>query len=285
MENRQSRRNFLKKVTVSAGLSQLPLWGWAEGFSSMLAVGVNPSGEFSLLKLEKLLAGYQLPVNDKFSTASFNLGYKMYNLYGDNAVFAGEFHLDAVKKDNVYAFDFANWRWADNGIKDRVKRYRYFVSGNVECAADDTFSPGKWRVSSGIALPDGEVPFGGTGLIQNGEARDGEVTIRTNHRPIRKDFGQSPLSWKWGLPAVVQHMAESSLTSLHFALLDEFDAIHQDQKMRFRKMVKLDCGGGRLVEFKLFELTGDGVIPTAYWVDDQNRTVFVISGMEAFVLN
>jgi hypothetical protein len=281
----QSRRNFLKKAVVAAGVSPLPLLGWGEGFSTMLAVGINPAGEFSLLKLEKLLAGYQLPDSGKFSASSFNLGYKMYNLYGDNAVFAGEFHLNAEKKENVYEFGFANWRWADNGIRDRVKRFKYFVSGNVQCAADDTFSPAKWSVSSGIALSEGEIPFGGTGLTQNGEARNGEVTIRTSHRPIRKNFGQSPLSWKWGLPAVVQHMAEFSLPSLHFALLDEFDAIHQDQNMRFRKVVKLDCGGGRLVEFKLFELTGDGVIPTAFWVDDQNRTIFVISGMEAFVLN
>jgi hypothetical protein len=80
-------------------------------------------------------------------------------------------------------------------------------------------------------------------------------------------------------------MAEASMAELQFALLDEFDAIHQHQRMVLRKKVKLDCGVEHPVEFKVFELTGDGVIPTVYWVDNHNRTVFVISGMEAYVLN
>ena len=189
-----------------------------------------------------------------------------------------------MKRENSCEFNFTNWRWADNGIKDRAARYKYFVSGKVHCAADGTLSPGKWLVSSRIALSEEGTPFGSTGWTNSGEAKNGEVVLKTNRRPIRKAFGQRPLSWKWGLPAVVQQMAETSRQELYFALLDEFDAIHQHQKMSFRKAVKLDCGGGQLIEFKLFELTGDGVIPTVFWVDDRHRTVFVISGMEAYVL-
>jgi len=54
--------------------------------------------------------------------------------------------------------------------------------------------------------------------------------------------------------------------------------------MLFRRKVNLDCGNDRLIDFKVFELTGDGVIPAVYWVDNKNRTVFVVSGMEAFIL-
>lgn len=285
MENQQNRRSFLKKLPVIAGLAQLPLLGWSDGFRSMLSAGINPGGEFSLLKLEKLLSGYQFPVINQFSTTSFNLEYKLYNLYGDATTFAGEMLLNAVKQDDLFKFDFTNWRWADNGIKNRVNKYRYYVSGNVHCAVNETFSPHEWEVSSRISLSEEGAPYGGSGLLNRGKTSNREVIIQTNGRPIKKAYGKTQLSWKWGLPAIVQKMAESSQTELQFALLDEFDAIYQNQKLTFRKKVKLDCGDQQLIDFKVFELTGDGVIPTVYWVDNMNRTVFIISGMEAYVLN
>ena len=278
------KRDFLKNIFFAAGLSQLPLPGWGKGFSALLENGIKPGGEFSLLKLEKLLAGYQFPAIDRFSTSAFDLGYKLYNLYGDNAVFAGEFVLHSSTKENLRQFEFKNWRWADNGSKNRLKKFKYLVSGNVQCEANDALTPREWKVASRISLSEEGSPFGGTGWINSGEAKNGEVILKTNRRPIRKAFGQSLLSWKWGLPAVVQQMAEASITVLQFALLDEFDAIYQNQILTFRKKVKLDCGIEHPIEFKVFELTGDGVIPTVYWVDNQNRTVFVISGMEAYVL-
>ncbi|MBM4163784.1 MAG: hypothetical protein FJ222_05025 [Lentisphaerae bacterium] len=110
------------------------------------------------------------------------------------------------------------------------------------------------------------------------------MTITTQGKPITKRYGPMPLCWKWGLPAVAQNMAENNIAELRFPVLDEFDAIHKNQTIRFRKKISLDCGDGQWVDFRVFELTGDGVIPTVYWVDNRNRTVFVISGMEAYVL-
>ncbi len=279
------KRDFLKNIFLAAGLSQLPLSGWGKGFSALLESGVNPGSEFSLLKLEKLLAGYQIPAIDRFSTSTFNLGYKMYNLYGDTALYAGEFLLHSSAQGNIRQFDFTHWRWADNGSKSRLKKFKYLVSGSVWSEANDALTPREWKVTSRISLSEEGAPYGGTGWFNSGKAQNGMVTIQTNGQPIRKAFGQTLLGWKWGLPAVVQQMAEASKVELQFALLDEFDAIYQNQKLSFRKNVKLDCGEGGLIDCKVFELTGDGVIPTVYWVDDQHRTIFVISGMEAYVLN
>jgi hypothetical protein len=128
------------------------------------------------------------------------------------------------------------------------------------------------------------VPYGGTGIVNNGEIRNGVVCLNTGNKKIRKPLGNTGLSWKWGLIAVVQKMAEDSTTALQFAMLDEFDALFQNQNLKFRRKVTLDCGNNRKIDFKVFELTGDGVLPTVYWVDNMNRTIFVISGMEAYVL-
>lgn len=284
MEKIQNRRSFLKKVSLFAGLTQLPLMGWPAGFSTMVAEGLNPSGEFSLLKLEKLLSGYKFPVVQQFSTDKFHSTYKLYNLYGDDAVFAGEFILKSELKGKSRSFDFSISRRANSGIKKGVPEFKYIVSGKVECKTDATLSPEKWKVSSRIALAEDGVAFDGTGFLNEGEVKKSEISIKTTGKPIIKSFGSMPLSWKWGLPAVVQNMAESHKQELHFASLDEFDTVYNNQKIRFRRTVRVDCGNNLLTDFNVFGLTGDGIIPTFYWVDHLNRTVFVISGMEAYVL-
>ncbi len=285
MENvYNSRRSFLKRAGVVAGLSQFPLMGWSSGFSTLLNVGLNPGSEFSLLKLEKLLSGYQFPFTDQFSTVSFQSEYKLYNLYGNHAVFAGGFLLKSKLKGDRQQFDFLDWRFADNGIKNREQKFKYIVSGDVHCKTDATLSPENWNVFSRIALSEDGNAYGGTGLTNKGEVTKGGISIKTAGKSIKKSFGPLPLSWKWGLLAVVQNMAEGSLQELRFAMLDEFDAVHKNQTLKNRKRVTLDCGEGHLIDFRVFELTGEGVIPTVYWVDNHNRTVFVISGMEAYVL-
>lgn len=284
MGKTHSRRNFIKKASVLAGFSQVPLMGWATGIKTLLNTGVDPKGEFSLLKLELLLSGYQFPFVDHFSTVFFQSEYKLYNLYGDRAISAGGFLLRSEMKGKNRQFDFSNWRTAGNGIRNKNQKFEYLVSGQVSCKPDLILSPEEWKVLSRITLSDHGPAYKSSGLENKGKVNKGEIVIKTPLRPVRKSFGTMPLSWKWGLIAVVQNMAERSADELQFSSLDEFDTIHANQGLRFRRKVKINCGNQRLIDFKVFELTGDGVIPTVYWVDNLDRTVFVISGMEAFVL-
>jgi hypothetical protein len=70
---------------------------------------------------------------------------------------------------------------------------------------------------------------------------------------------------------------------IHFSALDEMDMIYEHQYIRLRKYQEIDTGSGR-VNFKVYDVLGDGLIPTVYWVDELDRVVFIINGMEAFVL-
>lgn len=284
MNKIESRRAFIRKAGMIVGFSQTSFLGWATGFSTLFREGVNPTGEFSLLKLETLLSAYRFPFIDQFSTDSFKSLYMLYNLYGDHAAYAGELSLHSANEGKTRQFFFSVGRQANNGIMNRGKNFKYIVSGDLLCRSDVTFSPEKWNVSSKIALSEDGDAFGGAGLTYTGEVKSGEICLKTGGKSIRKSIDSMPLSWKWGLLAVVQKMAEESLPELQFSMLDEFDAIYKNQKLKFRRKVSLDCGNDHLIAFKVFELTGDGVIPTVYWVDNMNRTVFVISGMEAYVL-
>jgi len=283
MEYKQNRRNFLRKAVVAAGLSQLPWIGWAEGFSTLLSQAINPTGEFSLLKLEKLLPSYTIPPLGNFSTGTFESSYNLYNFYGDNAINAGDFALVSTRNGESSHFDFISTRSANAGIKEKGISFQYVVSGNVLCKNNETLSPEKWKVISKISA-DGSA-FQDTGIVNQGVVKDGEIILNFGTKKIKIHIDNQVLSWKWGLIAVSQRMAEESITKLQFSVLDEFDHIYRSQKLEFRKRVNLDCGIGKPIEFKVFELTGDGVIPTVYWVDNTNRTLFVISGMEAYVLD
>ena len=292
MEIQNNRRNFIRKAGVYTLLSQVPLLGWGKGFSTLqnegastsLAEGVKPAGEFSLLKLEKILPSYKFPLIAKFSTSSFKSHFALYNLYGNNVTEAGEFILNADSKGENLQFGFTSSRFANNGVRDRSLVYKYIVSGGVLCTNNVALSPQKWDVSSKISLSEVGEAYGGTGLQNIGVVKGGEIHLKLAEKEIRKSFGPRTLSWKWGLIAVAQKMAEASIQEQQFAILDEFDAIYLMQCMKYRRKVSLDCGNEKPIDFKVFELTGDGVIPTVYWVDHMNRTVFVISGMEAYVL-
>lgn len=283
MEHKQNRRIFLKNAFLSAGLSQLPLIGWAEGFSTLLSQGIKPSGEFSLLKLEKLLPDYTIPPSGNFSTSTFESTYNLYNLYGNNAVNAGDFALISTRKGEGCHYDFISTRLANAGNKEKSKTFQYVVSGNVQCKNNAMLSPEKWKVISKISA-DGSA-LHRTGIVNQGVVKDGKIILDFGNKEIRKSIDNQAMSWKWGLIAVTQRMAQESIAELQFSLLDEFDHIYRSQKLKFRKRVNLDCGIGQSIEFKVFALTGDGVIPTVYWVDNTNRTLFVISGMEAYVLD
>ncbi len=62
-------------------------------------------------------------------------------------------------------------------------------------------------------------------------------------------------------------MAEQSVHEIHFSALDEMDMIYEHQYARFRKKQRIDCGTSN-VEFSVFDVLGDGIIPTVYWVDN-----------------
>lgn len=284
MEKTQKRRDFLKNIGLATGLSQLPLMGWAAGFATMFQEGIKPLGEFSLLKIEKLLASYHFPFVEKFSADSFKSEFKLYNLYGENATYAGELSLTSFNEGSTRNFNFESQRFANNGTMNKGLIFKYIVNGNVICKNNPTFSPQKWNVSSKIALSNEDTPYINTGLNYSGIADHAQIVNDHQGKLIRKPIGPIPLSWKWGLIAVVQNMSKESRQELQFSMLDEFDAIYKNQKIRYRKTVLLDCGKGQTLDFKVFELTGDGILPTVYWVDNLNRTVFVISGMEAFIL-
>lgn len=283
MEKVQTRRNFIRTAALATAVSSVSFRGWAEGFSALFNEGIHPSGEFSLLKLEKMLQNYQLPAAGNFSENSFSLNYRLFNLYGNNAAPAGTMKWNLEPVNGKRQFRFSVDRIAGNGIMDQSVSFVYSTEGEVTCAPNDAFTPEKWNVSKRIARNSEKEGYMGAGQTISGTLKNNRITLVTGKNKIVKETGALPLSWKWGVMAMVQNMARKNHQELQFSALDEFDALYAFQEVKFVKDVPLDCSGTHRT-FRVFLHTGDGIIPTFFWVDDLLRTVFVLTGMEAFVL-
>lgn len=113
---------------IAVGLSQLPSQGWSAGFSFLLREGLNPSGEFSLLKLENLLKDYQFPFIEKFDPENLDLHYKLYNTYGDRSLQVGTMRMNSSLADRQMRFTINIDRSANSGIMNKNVNCQYNVA-------------------------------------------------------------------------------------------------------------------------------------------------------------
>lgn len=284
MKKLQTRRNFIRTAGITTAVSIFGIENWAKGLNLFYNEGINPGNEFSLLKIENLLRDYQLPAKGNFTTDSFLLNYRLFNVYGDKAIPAGKMKWLLEPTGNLLLFRFNLERIARNGIMDKSKSFLYITDGEATCEKDDTLTPVKWVVSKRISLNGAREGYLGTSQESSGSFMDNRINLTAGKRIITWENGSLPLSWKWGVMALVQKMAKNNQMESRFSALDEFDALYAYQSVKFVKNFHLHCDGS-LRNFKIFLHTGDGLLPTVYWVDDHFRTIFVLTGMEAFVLS
>jgi hypothetical protein len=79
-------------------------------------------------------------------------------------------------------------------------------------------------------------------------------------------------------------MAAGQLQESEFSIHDEFYSVCTKSKDEIQKKLPIDYSCGCIKNFKACELTGNGIIPTVNRVYDFGRVVFIISGIEAYVL-
>lgn len=283
MEKTHTRREFIRTAGIVAATSAVFAKSWANGLQALYNLGINPSGEFSLLKIEQLLQDYRLPERGSFTNDSFSMYYKLLNIYGNHTAPAGNMKWQLDPEENRNVFRFSVKRNAGNGIMDKSKSFLYITEGEVTCSKNDTLTPEKWNVSKRISLNNANEGYQGTGQVSSGTFENNQIRTSSGKKKINRKIGSLPLSWKWGVMSIVQNFAKNNIREVHFSALDEFDALYSSQSVSFVKDIPLECNGTQR-NFKIFLHTGDGIIPTVYWVDDFFRTVFVLTGMEAYVL-
>jgi hypothetical protein len=284
-----NRRRFLKNTGVGAFGLLIPKQLFSSSFGLLYHNGVNPGDEFSLLKMERILPDYKIPPCNNFTTDQFWLSYTLYNFYQELVMTAGTFEI--TKKDGSrpsYLVTCIRKATADISIENEsyTGRFRgnYIFRGEIATKNDLLASPVKWECETKIADELNGSPYLNTLHRWKGSFKNGRVYYQSGSQHIIKIPAHQDLTWKWGIINLVQKMAEQSVHEIHFSALDEMDMMYAYQYARFRKKQLIDCGTTKM-EFSVFDVLGDGIIPTVYWLDIFNRVIFIISGEEAYVLS
>ena len=288
MDSKLKRREFIRHAGLAGMTAMLPGNILSASLAPLYECGIDPGKEFSLLKLEKILPGYAFRIDEAFSTRNYKLDFKLYNLYSHRAVPAGSFRI-LRHADHSPNFQVESIRNCSSDIHrrtgDLVKHFEgaYFFNGDIHADDNMLATPRSWLCRTKISRTLKDPAYLDTEHTWRGWYRNGQISYESGPYQYSKPGGSRDLTWKWGIIHLIQKMAESSRDEIHFSVLDEMDMVYDHQYARFRKEQAVDCGD-RILDFKVFDVLGDGIIPTVYWVDDRHRVVFIVTGTEAFVL-
>jgi hypothetical protein len=288
MNKNLNRRSFMEHAGMGVLALFTPKQVILNSFASLYLDRVDPGNEFSLLKMEKILPEYSYPFIKSFSTDDFRLSYMLYNFYQEFAVTAGSFEIDKKSgTDPLYQVTSYRKASADFVVDDvsyrSIFRGNYIFQGYITARNDLLATPVSWECETKISDNAAGTPFIDTLHQWKGSFKNGQIYYKSGSNSNRKKPASKNLSWKWGIINLVQKMTAQSVYEIHFSALDEMDMVYDHQYVRFRKKQLIDCGS-RNLEFSVFDVLGDGIIPTVYWVDNFNRVVFIITGVEAYVL-
>jgi hypothetical protein len=284
-----NRRRFLLTTGMGTLTWIIPRQVISNTIASLYQGHVDPGKEFSLLKMERILPEYNFPFINSFSTDAFRSNFTLYNFYQEFVVTAGTFEISKKSAaDPLYQITCYRKASADIIVDDdsykSIFRGNYIFQGKITTRDDLLASPVSWECETKISDQTDGSPYMNTLHRWKGSFKNGRIYFKSGSNHLTKIPASKNLTWKWGIINLVQKMAEQSVREIHFSALDEMDNLYEHQFARFRKKQLVDCGFGNL-EFSVFEVLGDGIIPTVYWVDNFNRIVFIITGVEAYVLS
>jgi hypothetical protein len=155
----------------------------------------------------------------------------------------------------------------------------HHVSASISCASDALATPLWWR--SEVKLPPAsEQPLRGDRGVCEASARDGVIVTADAKKP----FGDKPLgAWtsNWSLLEAVQRLDGEKAKLQAFTMLDFLDVRKDEQQLSFMGRQKVTCAGKEL-DLTGYQQVGRGILPYEYWVDENRRLRFVISGSRAY---
>jgi hypothetical protein len=183
------------------------------------------------------------------------------------------------------------------------------ASAEIRCAVDALASPLSWTLESWVADPQGR-EIEDTRLNEKVDVHGGELR-RTGAGRERVTPAPGPLALDWGLFDAVQRLPRKTTPELRFTLIDRLGAcLKPDQLLASTQSVTVSLGGqhrwgeqaeqleagtryrpvervedATAVRLHSYEHTGQGILPTTYWVDDAGRLLFVLTGMLAWIRN
>jgi hypothetical protein len=155
------------------------------------------------------------------------------------------------------------------------------TKAKILCAADLLCTPKSWQVESAFLGVSGQ-PMAATRLTLSAAVKGSVIESQSGKRR-RQTKAPLPFTSNWSLFEAIQRLPGSGMTPLRFALLEDLDLVKPNQRLSFCGKTTVSVAGGKHLELSGYEQTGDGVLPFHYWVDEQRRLLFALSGTRAYI--
>ncbi len=109
-----------------------------------------------------------------------------------------------------------------------------------------------------------------------------EIVYKNKKRKIKS---KNPFALSWLLFDAVQKLPREKFEPINFTLIDHFDQIKPDNQISFHGSNVIDIPKKEKLKLHVYDQLGNGIVPIVYYVDDFGRLLFVVSGIEVYILN
>lgn len=155
------------------------------------------------------------------------------------------------------------------------------IKAEAQCNNDPSASLVRWRVSSWLITPEGEVQAD-LNVEEDCQVAGERIEATSNGRTYTRK-GASSLTSDWCLLEAVQRLPFNDQPALVFNMLEGLSLLRRGHELRYRGVETLIPLAGKRVH-RFYQL-GEGTAPYEYWVDEQHRVVLAVTQNRAYILD
>ncbi|MHC5035147.1 MAG: hypothetical protein ACYTFZ_08935 [Planctomycetota bacterium] len=154
------------------------------------------------------------------------------------------------------------------------------TTAEIRCAADALATPLQWQLESAAIGAEGK-PHALSKMKESGALRDGtvELSVPGGTRAIKVAEGMTS---NWTLFDAVQRLSGGAPPAGGFDMLEDLRLLRVGQALRLDGAVEVRMGG-QAAGLHGYRQIGEGILPIHYWLDDQERLLFALGGVRAYV--
>jgi len=160
---------------------------------------------------------------------------------------------------------------------------RQEVTGTLEGPAHSPLAtPERWSFCIRLFDVNG-APIPEAAIAKHAAADGGHITIADTVERQRLRLAE-PYTVNWCLFDAVQRLPGKDTPPRTFTLIDHFDQPKPETTLSFRKAMDVRVAGGRTLRTLAYQQLGCGNVPWVYWTDEAGRLLWVVAGLEGYVL-
>jgi len=158
---------------------------------------------------------------------------------------------------------------------DQHEQREHWIEAEIECRTDEYWSPGAWSYASWMHDPANRILP--ETVLRESVIREGRTLRRqvAGGEERERLAGRGPLTSHWSLWEAVRHLPRKRGLALSFDCLEHLRKLKTGHCIRFVDTRKTTLAG-RAIRLHRFLQTGCGILPTEYFVDDDERLLLVI---------